>query len=148
MIDWLINWLIHSLLFNFPLKNISLTWGRNHYRRRAAKFRSMLGTQGLWAQRDHYCATPAVARGLGFPISSGKTAPFSRLLRHRGMWRIYLNPDPHGSSFGRPLRHTGGCGGPILTQVLSDKWDLSCISWHVDGSSTVRMGLVNFLEIS
>jgi hypothetical protein len=33
-----------------------------------------------------------------FPVSSEGTPPFSRLLTtHKGMWRIYSNPDPHGS---------------------------------------------------
>ena len=54
------------LLFYIPLKNISLIWRRHHYRWRAAKFRPMLVTQGLWAGRDLYRATPAVIRGLGF----------------------------------------------------------------------------------
>jgi hypothetical protein len=30
----------------------------------------MLGTQGLWAGRDLYRATPAMTRGLGFSVSS------------------------------------------------------------------------------
>jgi hypothetical protein len=58
LIDW--------LLFYIPLKNFSLIWRRHHYRRRAAKFRPMLGAQGLWAGRDLYRATPAVTWGLGF----------------------------------------------------------------------------------
>jgi hypothetical protein len=32
----------------------------------AAKFRTMLGTQGFLVGRDLYCATPPVARYLGF----------------------------------------------------------------------------------
>ena len=61
---------------------------------RAAKFRPMLGTQGLWAGRDLHRATPAVTRDLGFSGLIRMTAPFSRL-----------------------LRHARGCRGPILTQV-------------------------------
>jgi hypothetical protein len=33
------------------------------------------------------------------------------------MWRIYSNPDPHGSPFSRLLRHARGCWGPIHTQI-------------------------------
>jgi hypothetical protein len=79
----------------FTLKNVSLIWRRPHCRWRAAKFRSILGAQGLWAGRDLYRATPAVTRGFSF---SGliRTAPFSRLF-----W------------------HTKGCGGPILTRILT-----------------------------
>jgi hypothetical protein len=40
---------------------------------------------------------------------------------HKGMWRIYSNPDPHGSPFSRLLRHTWGCGGPILTRILTKR---------------------------
>jgi hypothetical protein len=56
----------------------------------------MLGAQGLWAGRDLYRATPAVTRDLGFSGLIRRTAPFSRLLRHA--W---------------------GCGGPILTRILT-----------------------------
>jgi hypothetical protein len=59
-------WLIDYLRFYVPLKNISLIWRRHHYRWRAAKFRPMLGAQGLWAGNDLYRATPAVTRDLGF----------------------------------------------------------------------------------
>jgi hypothetical protein len=54
------------LQFYVPLKNFSLIWRRHHCRWRAAKFRPMLGAQGLWAGRDLYRATPALTRGLGF----------------------------------------------------------------------------------
>jgi hypothetical protein len=67
---------------------------RHHCRWRAAKFRPMLGAQGLWAGRDLNCATPAVTRGLGFSGLIRRTARFSRL-----------------------LRHTRGCGGSILTRI-------------------------------
>jgi hypothetical protein len=35
-------------------------------------------------------------RGLGFSSFIRRTASISRLLRHKGMWRIYSNPDIHG----------------------------------------------------
>jgi hypothetical protein len=77
--------------------NISLIIRRRHHCRwRAAKFRPMLGAQGLWAGRDLYRATPAVTRDLGFSGLIRRTAPFSRL-----------------------LRHTRGCGGSILTRILT-----------------------------
>jgi hypothetical protein len=89
-------WLIDSLRCYVPLKNISLIWRRHHCRWRAAKFRPMLGAQGLWAGRDLYRATPTVTQDLGFPGLIRRTAPFSRL-----------------------LRHTRGCGGSILTRILT-----------------------------
>jgi hypothetical protein len=56
------DWLIDYLRFYIPLKNFSLIWRRHHCRWRAAKFMPILGTQGLWAGRDLYRATPAVTR--------------------------------------------------------------------------------------
>ena len=81
-------------------------WKRHHCRWRAAKFRPMLGAQGLWAGRDLYRATPTV---------TSRLPPFRCLLRHtrrcwesiltqvhmgtighvwKGMLRTYSNPDP------------------------------------------------------
>jgi hypothetical protein len=88
-------WLIDLLRFYVPLKNFSLIWKCHHCRWRAVKFRLMLGTQGLWAGRDLYRATPAVTRGLGFFSLIRRTAPFNRL-----------------------LRFAKGCGRPILTLIL------------------------------
>jgi hypothetical protein len=96
LIDWLI-------IYGFTSR--SLIWRRHHCRWRAAKFRPMLGTQGLWAGRDLYRATPAVTRDLGFSGLIRRTAQFSRL-----------------------LRHTRGCGGSILTRTLTGHYvrKLSC----------------------
>ena len=59
----------------------------------------MLGTQGLWAGRDLYRATPAVTRCLGFSGLIRMTAPFSRLLRHaRGCWGPILTRIPTGTN--------------------------------------------------
>jgi hypothetical protein len=88
----MINWLIDYLWFYVPLKNFALIWRRHHCRWRTAKFRPMLGAQGLWAGRDLYRATPAVTRDLGCSGLIRRTVPFSRL-----------------------LQHTRGCGGSILT---------------------------------
>jgi hypothetical protein len=41
------------------------------------------------------------------------------LAKHKGMWRIYSNPNPHGSSFSFLLRHARVCWGPILTRILT-----------------------------
>jgi hypothetical protein len=88
--------LIDYLRFYFPLKNFSLIWRRHHSWWRAAKFRPMLGAQGLWAGRNLYRATPAVTRDVGFSGLIRRTAPFSRF-----------------------LRPTRGCGGSILTRILT-----------------------------
>jgi hypothetical protein len=111
---------IDYLQFYVPLKNISLIWRCHHCRWRAAKFRPMFDAQGLWAGRDLYRATLAVTRGLGFFGLIRRTAPFSRLydiwgdvedqfypessgvpiqlpiMTHKGVWRTYSSPDPHG----------------------------------------------------
>jgi hypothetical protein len=76
------DWLIDYLQFYVPLKNIALIWRCHHCWWRAAKFRPMLGAQGLWAERDLYRATPVVTRGLSFSGLIRRTAPFSCLLRH------------------------------------------------------------------
>jgi hypothetical protein len=86
------DWLIDYLLFYVSLKNFSLIWRRH----RAAKFRPMVGAQGLWAGRDLCRATPTVTRNLGFSGLIRRTAPINHLLRHA--W---------------------GCGGPILTRILT-----------------------------
>jgi hypothetical protein len=92
--------LIDYLLFYVLLKNISLIWRRHHCLWRAAKFRPMLGSQGLWEGRDLYRTTPAVTHGLDFPCLIGKTASVSRQL-----WRAWK------------------CGGPILTRILTGNRD-------------------------
>ena len=40
-------------------------------------------------------------------------------MTHKGMWRIYSNPDPHMSPISRLLRHTRECRGPFLTRILT-----------------------------
>jgi hypothetical protein len=90
------DWLIDYLRFYVPLKNFSLILRRHHCRWRAAKFRPMLGAQGVWAGRDLYRATPAVTRDLGFSGLICRNALFSRF-----------------------LRHTRGSGGSILTRILT-----------------------------
>jgi hypothetical protein len=61
----------------------------------------------------HCCDT-----GPRFFRSHPKDRPIlSPLTTHKGMWKIYSYPDPHGSPFSRLLRHTRGCGGPILTRI-------------------------------
>jgi hypothetical protein len=76
---------------------------------KGCKFRPMFGTKGLWAGRNLYRATPTVTRGLGFSSLIRKTAPFSRL-----------------------LQHTRGCGGSILTRILTGaEWLLCMVSvWY------------------
>jgi hypothetical protein len=84
------------LRFYILLKHFSLLWRRHHYRWRAAKFRPMLGAQDLWAARDLYRATPVVTRDLDYSGLIRRTAPFSSL-----------------------LRLIRGCGGSILTRILT-----------------------------
>jgi hypothetical protein len=91
-------WLIDYLLFYVPLRIFHLHKRRHHCRWRAAKFRPMLGTQGLWAGKDLYRTTPTGTRDLGFSGLIRRTAPFSPLLRHA--W---------------------GRGGSILTRILTGR---------------------------
>jgi hypothetical protein len=65
---------------------------------------SALRGLGLWAGRDLYRATPAVTWGLCFSGLIRRTDPFNRL-----------------------LRHARGCGGTILTLILTGM----CLYFHV-----------------
>jgi hypothetical protein len=95
-VAYFFDWLIDYLRFYVLLKNFSIIWGRHHCWWRVAKFKPMLGTQGLWGGRDLYRATPAVTWDLGFSCLIRRSTLFSRL-----------------------LRHTRGCGGSILTRILT-----------------------------
>jgi hypothetical protein len=81
----------------------------------------MLGAQGLLAGRDHYRATPAMTRGLGFSMVSSEGPPHS-----------FASYDTQGDVENEPILtrilagihliasyDTKGCGVPILTQVLT-----------------------------
>jgi hypothetical protein len=103
---YLFDWLIDCLWFYFPLKNFSLTW--SHCQWWAAKFRPMLGALGLWAGRDLYHATPAMTQDLSFSPPHPKDCPW---------WFSHL------------LRHAWGCGGSILTLILTGSLS-SCILIH------------------
>ena len=54
-----------------------------------------------------------------FPVSSEGPPHSVFFYDTLGMWRIYSTPDPHRSPISRLLRHTRGCGGPILTRILT-----------------------------
>jgi hypothetical protein len=114
---WLCDWLIGYLLFCVPLKNISHIWRRHHYRWRAVRFRPMLGAQGLWAGRDLYRATPAATLDLGFSGLIWRTALFCCL-----------------------LRHTKGCGGSILTRILTGPLSVTSYNtqWDVEAYSNLN----------
>jgi hypothetical protein len=94
--------LVGCVLFYVPLKNFSLMvyMETSPLPVKGCKFRPMFGTQDLWAGTGLYRATPTVTQDLGFSGLIQRTAPFSRLLRHA--W---------------------GCGGPILTRILTG-WDV------------------------
>ena len=94
--SWRLNWYVLSgmgkksinQLFYGPLENIWLISRRHHCRWRGCKFRTVLGTQGLWAWRDLFGATPAVTRGLGFSSIIRMTTPFNHLLLLVKGWKI------------------------------------------------------------
>jgi hypothetical protein len=92
-----VEYLFVYLQFCVSFKDLSLIWRHCRCRWRSAKFKSILGAQGLCARRDFYRATPIVTRGLGFPGFIRRTSLFIRL-----------------------LRHTRWCEGSILTQILTE----------------------------
>jgi hypothetical protein len=116
-----IDWLIDYLQIYVPLKNLSLIWRRHHCRWRAVNLGLCLAFRAFSrAGRDLDRATPAVTLGLGFSDLIRRTAPFSRL-----------------------LRHTRGCGGPILTRILMGLPELQPkgefqlvydVSWHLNST--------------
>jgi hypothetical protein len=82
-IDW---------LFYVPLKNISPIWRRHHYRWRTAKFRPMLGAQGLWAGRDLYRPHLLWHGASVLPVSSeGMPVLTVAFYDTQGMWGIHSN---------------------------------------------------------
>jgi hypothetical protein len=114
----------------------SYIWKCHHCQCRAAKFTPMLGAQGLWAGRNLYRATPAVAWGFGF---SGRSHPKSPVLTQKGMRINYSSLDPRGLnvrlalrffSGGRGLGSKGGGGyhehsplGRVLLNNLRLRWN-------------------------
>ena len=93
--SWRLNWYVLNgmgkkinQLFYGPLENIWLISRRHHCRWRGCKFRTVLGTQGLWAWRDLFGVTPAVTRGLGFSGLIRMTTPFNHLLLLVKGWKI------------------------------------------------------------
>jgi hypothetical protein len=103
--DWLIDWLFIVLR---PAQEYFTYMETSLLPVKGCKFRPMLGAQGHWAGRDLYRATPAVTRDLGFSGLIRRTAPFSRL-----------------------LRHTRGCGGSILTRILTGFMTKDSVSCHL-----------------
>jgi hypothetical protein len=77
----------------------------------------VLGAQGLWAGRDLYRAKPAVTRDLGLSGLIRRTAPFSRL-----------------------LRHTRGCGGSMLTRILTGSHSVASYDMQGDAEDLFLPG--------
>jgi hypothetical protein len=122
------DWLIEYLRFYVPPKNISPIWRRHHYWWRAAKFRPMLGAQGLWAGRDPYHTTPAVTWDLGFSGLIRRTASFICL-----------------------LRQMRGCGGSTLTRILTNlkilKW-IHCNDFKIFWKFQKKKTIFPFYEVT
>jgi hypothetical protein len=64
-------------LFIAPLAIFQLSGGCHHYRWQGCKFRPMLSTQGLWAGRGTYRATPTATRASVYTVSSERPARMS-----------------------------------------------------------------------
>jgi hypothetical protein len=110
---YMFGWLIVYCFRSCQNLNLSLIW--RYCRWRVAKFRFMLrARQGLWAGRDLYHATPGVIRGLGFSGLTWKTASISRL-----------------------LRHTRGCGGSILTRIVTGPHSVASYDTQWDAEDLV-----------
>jgi hypothetical protein len=89
--------LVGYLLIYVTLKNFSLIWRIHHCWWRAAKFRPMLGAQGIWAGGSLSCHT-CCSMGSWFFLSHLKESLIqSPLTTRMGMQRTYSKPDPHGA---------------------------------------------------
>jgi hypothetical protein len=64
------------------------------------KFKPMLSAQGLWAGGVFIVPHLLWHGVLVFPVSS-EGPPYP----HKGMWRTYSNPDPHGWTFQKNPSH-------------------------------------------
>ena len=73
-----------------------------------------------------FCITGSVALW-----SETKILNHNATVLQLGMWRIYSTPDPHGSPISRLLRHTRGCGGPILTRILTGSLSTVKRQWRI-----------------
>jgi hypothetical protein len=91
-------WLIDYLQFYVPLKNFSLIWSRHHCRWRAANF-GLCSALRAFEQGGIFIVSHLLWHGAAvFRVSSEGPRPIQLpLTTHGGMWRIYSNPDPHGS---------------------------------------------------
>jgi hypothetical protein len=105
--------------------NVSLIWRCHHCRWRGAKFRSILGVQGNWAGKDLYRITCC---NIGPPF-------------------FWFHPKDHPTPFSGLLRHTRGCGGYILTRILTGPH--SVISYNTQGeyTETIPTQILTGLEI-
>jgi hypothetical protein len=99
----------------------------------------MLSAQGLWAKRHVHCATPAVTRGLSFSGLIQRIIQ-SPVTTHKGMWRIYYKPDPHGFRFKtifylltRVLRYNT----PITHRYATLLWKITLVAMPF----TIRIGI-------
>jgi hypothetical protein len=103
-------WLIDCLMFYAPLKNISLIWRRHHHREGLQNLGLCSALRAL-EQGGIFIVPHLLWHGLSiFPVSSKDHPIQSPITTHKGMWRIYSNPDPHGSP---PLLWLGpSCLGP------------------------------------
>jgi hypothetical protein len=126
-------WLIDYLLFYVPLKNISLIWRRHHCRWRAAKFRPMLGAQGLWAGRDLHRATLAVTRDLSFSDLILNQSPFTTRM---GMRRMYSNRDPLRAFIGG----SENTSALYVQCIWGETTDLPQINWQTFSLRSFRAG--------
>jgi hypothetical protein len=109
------DWLFIVLLFYVPLKNISLTRRRHHYRWRAVKFRPMLGAQGLWARRDLYRATRTSVFSV---ISEGPPHSVASCNTQGGVEDLF-SPGSSLVPYQSPFMKHLGCGRPILTRIYT-----------------------------
>jgi hypothetical protein len=89
---------IYMIIYTFAKKSEGL-WiiRRHHYRWRAAKFKPIRSALRALSREGSLSCHTCCDTGPRFFRFHPKDRPIqSPLTTHKGMWRIYSNPDPHG----------------------------------------------------
>jgi hypothetical protein len=87
-------------------------------------------SQQVWYDKDSSLLKDI---GLNCEALHPKERPIQLPLKtHEWMWRIYSNLDPQGSPISQLLRHTSGCGGSIVTGILTGPLSVTFYDTRVD----------------
>jgi hypothetical protein len=93
----MINWLVDYLLFYVPLKSFSLIYGDVTITGEGLQNLGLYSELRAFEQGAIFIVPHVLWHGASDFLVSSEGPPHSfPLTTHKGMWRIYSNPDPHG----------------------------------------------------